>query len=695
MFANIITSGGQRREQTDIGLFVRVILVNTIGIIAGACLLAFGILDTIQGIQPTGGVIVVAGLLVVGNFFFLRRTGKIKPASWVAAGLLWAGFAFLLSTGGSGNTGPLWIYTLPGSLLILVGIKIGSGLTALFFLYSAITLFVPDSPLLFTSYPPEFTQRFIPTLLTATALGYVFEYMRIASQRAILRTTEQEKEHILLLDSVLDAIPDLIGIQDLDHRIIRYNQAGYDFLDISPEEAIGKCCYQLIGRNEPCRPCATAKAIETKKPAHVERYFDGLKLWLDCRSYPVLDDKGTILYIVEHLRDITSRKTMEAEALRAQKLESLGTLAGGIAHDFNNILTAILGNISCARMELAADSETTRDLAEAERACLQAKNLTQQLLTFSRGGQPVKNSLRAENLVREATKLALSGSNCRAEFSFAPGLWTIEADPGQLHQAISNIVLNAAQAMPQGGTILVSAVNTTIDEESESALPPGNYVEVAIRDEGSGIPPQYLEKVFDPYFTTRPTGTGLGLATAYSIVKNHGGALGLESSEGNGTTAFLHFPATRSLGPGGKPGQGNPRKAGGGRGRILVMDDDARVREVVERMLQHLGYEVSAVSDGKDAIEDFRRRLAEGNPYAAVILDLTVPGGMGGKEALRKIRKLSASIPVVVSSGYSTEGTMSRFAEEGFTGVLAKPYRLNELAEVLSDCLSLDRETAG
>jgi two-component system, cell cycle sensor histidine kinase and response regulator CckA len=413
------------------------------------------------------------------------------------------------------------------------------------------------------------------------------------------------------------------------------------------------------------------------------RKKDGEILWLQARAQIICDKDGRIDQISGVFFDITDRIILEEEHLMLNKMESLGVLAGGIAHDFNNILTVILGNISMASMDLPTKSGRER-MAEAEKACLQAHDLARQLLTFAKGGTPVKELVSLEKLIIESATFVCRGSPVRCAFSLPDNLWAIEADSGQINQVFQNLIINAIQAMPLGGTITIDGENLLIESGSDVPLSPGKYVEISCRDQGRGMPAEYLPKIFDPYFTTKQKGSGLGLATSYSIIKKHGGHIAVESKLGVGTTFRVYLPAVeQTIIP-------QPEVEEGifaGKGKILVMDDDESVRKVLGKMIVSLGYEAKFARDGEEAINIFTDTQESGKAFDAVILDLTVPGGMGGKEAIAKLLEIDPQVRAIVSSGYSDDPIMADFPKYGFSGIIPKPYRMREVSKVLHEII--------
>jgi signal transduction histidine kinase/CheY-like chemotaxis protein len=385
-------------------------------------------------------------------------------------------------------------------------------------------------------------------------------------------------------------------------------------------------------------------------------------------------------------QEIIDRRRAEEELFKSRQLESLGVLAGGLAHDFNNILTGILGNISLAREDESAGAGLLKRLEEAENACKMARLLANRLLTFSKGGAPVTEPTSIAELVRETAEFSLAGSKALASYDFPDDLWPVEIDRGQISQVIYNLVKNAEQAMPEGGTIRIDARNTRIlPNEEPLLLKEGNYLKISVRDEGSGIPADIFPQIFDPYFTGKPGGTGLGLTSALSIVKNHRGTITVDSPPAGGVTISVYLPASPDRQPAFTPREDIPPA---GQGRILVMDDSDIIIEVVEVMLRRLGYEPVFAKDGASAIEIYRKSIQERRQFAAVIMDLTIPGGVGGKDAVGEILALDPDARVIVSSGYADDPIMSNYRDYGFRGVITKPFELSDLGIVLHKVLT-------
>ena len=382
--------------------------------------------------------------------------------------------------------------------------------------------------------------------------------------------------------------------------------------------------------------------------------------------------------------EMAERRRTEEALARAQRLESLSVLAGGIAHDFNNLLTGIVGNLSLAQEEPGATGEVPALLKEAEDAAWRAQALTRQLLTFSKGGAPVTEVVELLPLVQESATFAVRGRSTACRFSAAPGLWPAAVDPGQVGQVVQNLVINAAEAMPSGGIIEIDLENVQLEATGLGRLPPGPYVRLRVRDHGSGIPAEVLPAIFDPFVSTKQRGSGLGLAVCHSVVARHGGAIDVRSALGQGTTFEVLLPAApAAVVAGSVAGVPTPRQ----RGRVLVMDDEEMLRRLAQRIIGSLGCEVAVAADGQEAVALWRAARESGRPFDLVVVDLTVPGGIGGTETLQRLRALDPAVRVVVSSGYSEAAELSGHAGHGFTAVLPKPYSLEQVRRVIGGLL--------
>jgi PAS domain S-box-containing protein len=505
----------------------------------------------------------------------------------------------------------------------------------------------------------------------------------IARIRAEERLRDSEARYRAIFDHAMDGI---LLAHVGTRRFLSGNRRICDMLGYAPEEIRGLSV-------EDIHPRDTLLAVfehfeeQAKGGGHLAADLpvlrkDGSMFHVDISSGVIT--LGGERYLIGIFRDVTDRRKAEAESHRAQRLESLGLLAGGIAHDFNNILTAVVGGISLARLRSRNGAPIGDLLDEAEKAAYRARDLTQQLLTFARGGTPVRRVCAVGGLVTDAATFALHGSTARAHVEAAVDLWPADVDAGQIGQVLHNLVLNAAQAMPGGGVVSVAAENFTASGREAAALSPGRYVRISVVDRGCGIPEENLAHIFDPYFTTKDSGSGLGLAVAHSIVRKHGGRIDVESTVGAGSTFRVYLPAA----------SGVPEESGGEacerrrlEGRILVMDDDRAVREVARGMLEALGCEAAVACDGREAIGAWTEARDAGRPFDAVILDLTVQGGMGGVDCLAALARLDPSVKALVSSGYSTDPVLADSRRFGFSGVICKPYRIELLHEALEKVL--------
>ncbi len=518
--------------------------------------------------------------------------------------------------------------------------------------------------------------------------GVLFDITEQRRIEAALRESEEKYRGLIETTNTAYVIVDTEGkVLDANPEYLRLTGHG-ELKEILGRSVTAWTAEQDRGKNA----AAIEQGLKTGLVRHLELDYaagDGRSIPVEINATAIRTSEG--IKFIALVRDISDRKRdederakLEAQLVQAQKMEAIGTLAGGIAHDFNNILTAILGNISLGLLDPSMGDRGRQRLAAAEKACQQAQTLARQLLTFAKGGAPLKELVSLENLVTEAGSLACRGSQVRCEYALAQDLMAIEGDPGQINQVFQNLIINAIQAMPQGGTVEITGENIKVGKHGRLPLKKGNYVKVSIKDKGIGIPEKYLQKIFDPYFTTKQQGSGLGLATAYSIVNNHHGHISVESGLAEGSTFHVYLPAS------GQKIMQQPEEITEllpGKGKILVMDDEAMVREVLGMMLLTLGYEAKFAQDGVEAIEMFSQAQGSAEPFAAVILDLTVPGGMGGKEALERLLKIDPQVKAMVSSGYFDDPIMADFQKHGFVGVIAKPYKVAELGRVLNKVL--------
>ena len=474
---------------------------------------------------------------------------------------------------------------------------------------------------------------------------------------------------------------DALFIENEHDEIVDVNQKACDLLGYSREELLSMTVADIQAPE--CRG-KTGGILIKEVAEHHGKPFEAIDLHKNGTRIPVevtntrLEEAGLYLSIV---RDIRDRKHMEKELLKIEKLQSLGVLAGGIAHDFNNFLTAIIGNLSLAKLKVPSDSPVSRTLNEIEKAAFRAKDLTQQLLTFSKGGAPVKQTANIADLVRESAQFALRGSNVKCNLELDDGLQTADIDEGQIAQVLHNLIINADQAMPDGGIVIIRGTNVPLTADNPYALNPGAYVKLSLKDHGVGIQPDLLKRVFDPYFTTKQKGSGLGLAVAYSIIAKHDGQLTVESRSGEGTTFTILLPASQC--PRAVCVKEQNKLLFGG-GRILLMDDEELIRDLAAVMLKEMGYDVTLAECGESAVAVYRDALESGKAFDAVILDLTVPGGMGGKETVQKLLDLDPNVRAIVSSGYSNDPVMANYSKYDFCAAVKKPYQIQDMDRVLN-----------
>ncbi len=502
-----------------------------------------------------------------------------------------------------------------------------------------------------------------------------------------------EKERLMI---TLRSIGDGVLTTDKKGNVILINNAAERIIEEEQENVFSNNIDEVISlfdinKKEPIenpvwRVIKTGEVIELEHDAILVTE-SGKQKDISATAAPIRDSIGNTIGIVLVIRDITERKKIERELHRTSKIESLGVFAGGIAHDFNNILTALIGNISLAREIIGPENSSYELLKDAENASLHAKNLTQQLLTFSKGSKPIRRSVSMVKLLRESSDFILSGSGIRCEYNISDDLWNAHIDAGQFTQVIYNIIINARQAMPRGGIIRISAENYYLNENTGNnmQLNEGMYIKVSFRDQGKGIPQSQLKKIFDPYYTTKNDGNGLGLSICYSIIKKHNGYITVESEPGKGANFIILVPASF------EKGSFTDKKIfmkSDIKGKILIMDDDDSVLKIASKMLLRLGFNVDCAKNGEEAIMLIKEAMGKNDPFTTIIMDLTVPGGMGGKEAIKYIKEIAPDIKTIVSSGYSNDPVMANYLDYGFNGIIAKPYRFEEMGKLLYKIIS-------
>jgi PAS domain S-box-containing protein len=501
-------------------------------------------------------------------------------------------------------------------------------------------------------------------------------------KRAEEALRESEERYRLLFKESRDAI----YITEQNGQFIDINQSALDLLGYTREEVLKLNVHDL--NSNPDDRYIFQKTMEEK--GFVRDFAskfckkDGTEIDCLLTSTVRRDNSGNILGYQGIIRDITERKKRVEEQLKLEKLESVGILAGGIAHDFNNILTSIVGNIALTKMSVSPEENTFEILTDAEKACLRAKDLTKQLLTFSKGGIPIKKLTSIKEILTDSANFSLRGSNIRYTLTIPDNVWPVEIDEGQISQVFNNLVINAKQTMPEGGAVRIYVHNIPTEEVTNMPLHKGDYLKITIQDEGIGIPEEHLKKIFDPYFTTKQSGSGLGLTTSYSIIKNHGGYIHVGSEVGVGTTFYIHLPASSTVIT---KKDGKKHTISRGKGKVLLMEDEDAIQKTVAKVLRQIGYEVEITKNGTETIALYQKARESVQPFEVVLMDLTIRGGMGGKETIKKLREIDPEVKAIVSSGYFNDPIMADYKKYGFSGVISKPYEIEELSSILNSII--------
>ena len=500
-----------------------------------------------------------------------------------------------------------------------------------------------------------------------------------------------EKERLAV---TLRSIGDGVITTDTAGRVVMLNKVAEELTGWSQEQATGMALLKVfrIINEKTGKTCDNPadKVLSSGNIIDLANHTvliarDGARRHIADSGAPIRDPDSRIIGVVLVFRDVTDKLRYEQEILKVKKLESVAVLAGGIAHDFNNILAAILGNINLARFHVDKGTDTATLLEEAEKASLRARSLTQQLLTFAKGGAPIRQISSIAGIIRESSSFVLRGSNVNCAFDIPEDLWLVDIDEGQMSQVIQNIIINARQAMPQGGTITIRCRNRAATP-GDQARNGQDFIEIIISDTGTGIPENYLDRIFDPYFSSKRQGSGLGLAICHSIIRNHDGQIGVTSTPGQGATFTILLPACRK--PLYSVMQEHNVELPTMKARVLVMDDEEIIRSVVESMLKHVDCQVELAETGEEAIERYKAAREAGEPIDVIIMDLTIRGGMGGQETVKKILEIDSGAKVIVSSGYSNDPIMANFRDYGFCAAISKPFQLQDLLRALQKALA-------
>ncbi len=517
----------------------------------------------------------------------------------------------------------------------------------------------------------------------------------VTERQAIQKALETERERLAV---TLRSIGDGVITTDIEGRVILLNRISEQLTGWTQEEAAGRPIAEVFNiidefTRVPREP-PVPKVLQYGQVVDLANHTtliakNGVERSIADSGAPIRDRESRIIGVVLVFRDITETKRLNEELNKAQKLESVGVLAGGIAHDFNNILTAIMGNLNLAQHLMNPKDKIYPLLGAADKASRRAKSLTQQLLTFAKGGNPVKKTTNLGQIIRETTDFVLHGSSVQCSYDIPTDLWLTDLDPGQMSQVIQNLIINARQAMSAGGQIRIKSSNISTPEAEIFPVldPESKYIKTTISDDGPGIPADIIKQIFDPYFSTKEKGSGLGLAISHSIISKHGGFIKAGSNSEGGTTFTIYLPVTTGEQSNNSPNTAQSLIKPAAGELIMVMDDEKMIREIAKMILETNGFEVITTKDGAEAIEVYQQYQKAKKTISAIIMDLTIPGGMGGKEAVTKILALNPQARIIASSGYSNDPVMTDFHSYGFCAAITKPYLINDLLLTITEAL--------
>ncbi len=549
--------------------------------------------------------------------------------------------------------------------------------------------------------------RYLVPLLVGLITGFMIGTMKdrwqlktnnlkqeIATRKSIEKELFVQKESLFV---TLRSIGDGVITTDLDGKIILINKITEQLTGWSQREATGRQIHEVFNiiNEQTGKPCENLveKVLAADQIAGLAEHTvliakGGTQYMIEDSIAPIFNNESEIIGTVLVYRDVTEEKRTAEELVKIKKLESVAVLAGGIAHDFNNILAAILGNIELAAIYTDSTNKAYPLLETAMKASIRAKDLTRQLLTFAKGGDPVKQTSAIDKIITDSADFVLHGSPVVCDYNIQDDLWQVDVDAGQISQVIQNIVINARHAMPDGGVIEVSCQNIADSTRESLPLPAGKYVKIIVTDSGSGIPEKHLDKIFDPYFSTKQEGSGLGLAICHSIIIKHNGGISVQSEVNKGTTFTIYLPASAEVFKGIATSSAQGIIETANKTTIMVMDDDSMIRSIFKQMLERFGHEVLLVENGHEAIELYNEYYKSNRSIDIIIMDLTIPGGMGGKDAVQEILRINPEAKVVVSSGYSNDPVIAHYKEHGFKAFIVKPFKFAELNKLINEICS-------
>ncbi|WP_224981935.1 hybrid sensor histidine kinase/response regulator [Geomonas agri] len=649
--------------------------------------------NIIQHLSPYLNATILAYGLLSLFCFFQSRQGTHRVTTFYLLTLVVLNIAWFLNAGSQGSIGyyfsaavlyPLIFFREAKRHLLFV-LLLADSCTLLLIEHTTPWLIVP-----FHTPNDRLIDLITGSIFSATTCALVFWTVISTLERELEERKRAEasiKEGERTLRTLMDTMPAAVRWFDEDGTIKYQNNCfletfGYELTEIPTLTHWLERAYPDPGyRNSYLKERNQQLALAQEQGTTLSPYETKITCKDGRVRHVIIRTQSILERTVEIMTDITEREQIHDQMLKIQKLESLGLLAGGIAHDFNNILTSIVGNVTMAQLLLDPAEQASGCLNQAEKACQRAAELSKQLLTFAKKGEPIKKPVQVARLLEESLSLSLRGSPVITDLDIAANLLLTEADEGQLSQVFNNIIINAAQAMPNGGRLTVAAANITLSATNNLNLPAGEYLAISFTDEGTGIAEDDLKYIFDPYFTTKQGGTGLGLASTHSIITRHGGNISVASSLGAGTTFTITLRAcseTASELPAEEEAPVTPSGA-----CILVMDDEEMILDYIQKVLREYGYLVDTCTNGEDAVARYQAAALKGTPYAAVILDMTIRGGIGGKEAAQQLLGIDNQARIIVSSGYTNDLTLSEWQQHGFSGYLPKPYVAAELLKVV------------